>query len=136
MEAFGFGRFEARVRVPHAPSSITGFFLYEPPDEAQEIDIEIFNDRTGRVMFTYYSAGHQVSRTHELPFDPTAGFHTYGFTMEPRGWSSPSTVNVWSTSAVRCLPDHFVCISTPGFPRGWRVSAVRRTITSQWTTSG
>ncbi|EXF25367.1 hypothetical protein BG28_13290 [Nesterenkonia sp. AN1] len=79
VEAFGFGRFEARLRVPHAPSSITGFFLYEPPDEAQEIDIEIFNDRTGGVMFTYYSAGQQVSRTRELPFDPTAEFHTYSF---------------------------------------------------------
>lgn len=76
---FSFGRFEARLRVPDAPSSITGFFLYEPPDEDQEIDIEIFNDRTGRVMFTYYSAGKQVSRTHELPFDPTAGFHSYCF---------------------------------------------------------
>lgn len=85
VEAFGFGRFEARLRVPHAPSSITGFFLYEPPDEAQEIDIEIFNDQTGKVMFTYYSAGQQVSRTHELPFDPTAGFHAYGFHYGPEG---------------------------------------------------
>ncbi|RJN32398.1 glycoside hydrolase family 16 protein [Nesterenkonia natronophila] len=78
-ESHGYARFEARLRVPDAPSSITGFFLYEPPDEAHEVDIEIFNDRSGKVMFTYYLAGKQVTRTHELPFDPTAGFHDYRF---------------------------------------------------------
>ena len=68
------------MRVPNAPSSITGFFLYKAPDYESEIDIEVFNDSTRRIMFTTYAGGaqtHTITRT--LPFDPTTGFHEYSF---------------------------------------------------------
>ena len=48
------------MKLPHAPTSITGFFLYRAPDLEREIDIEVFNDPTGRVMFTTYSGGRQT----------------------------------------------------------------------------
>jgi beta-glucanase (GH16 family) len=76
----GYGYYSARMRVPNAPSSITGFFLYKAPDYESEIDIEVFNDSTRRVMFTTYAGGtqtHTVTRT--LPFEPTTGFHEYAF---------------------------------------------------------
>lgn len=79
----GYGSYEARIKVPMAPSSITGFFLYYPPDFASEIDIEVFNDDSRRVMFTYYSDGKTVTKNARLPFDPTADFHTYRFDYEP-----------------------------------------------------
>lgn len=82
-ELYGHGTYEARIKVPNAPSSITGFFLYHPPDLASEVDIEIFNDRSRRVMFTYYSGGTEVSETTRLPFDPTRGFHDYRFDYGP-----------------------------------------------------
>jgi beta-glucanase (GH16 family) len=64
--------------VPDAPSSITGFFLYEPPDFESEIDIEIFNDPSGKILFTTYAGGEQThTETKELPFDPTKDFHDY-----------------------------------------------------------
>jgi licheninase len=72
------GRFEARIKVADAPSSITGFFLYAPPDYASEIDVEILNDRTGTILLTTYAAGretHHEKRT--LGFDPTAAMHDY-----------------------------------------------------------
>ncbi len=76
----GPGFYAARIKVPDAPSSITGFFLYEPPDLESEIDIEIYNDPSGKVLFTTYAGGKQThTETLQLPFDPTEGFHDYAF---------------------------------------------------------
>jgi endo-1,3-1,4-beta-glycanase ExoK len=76
--AYRRGRFAARIEVADAPSSITGFFLYAPPDFASEIDIEILNDRSGTILLTTYADGretHHERRT--LGFDPTAATHEY-----------------------------------------------------------
>ena len=76
----GYGRYAARMRLPNAPSSITGFFLYEPPDYASEIDVEVYNDSSRRILFSTYAGGAQThTQTLALPFDPTAGFHEYRF---------------------------------------------------------
>jgi endo-1,3-1,4-beta-glycanase ExoK len=50
--AYRAGTFSARIRAARAPSSITGLFLYAPPDYASEIDIEIFNDPAGTLLLT------------------------------------------------------------------------------------
>jgi beta-glucanase (GH16 family) len=77
---YGYGSYTARIKVPYAPSSITGFFLYYPPDYASEVDIEIYNDSSRRIIFATYARGRQThSQTMTLPFDPTAGFHEYRF---------------------------------------------------------
>ena len=52
---YRFGTVRARLRVANAPTSLTAFFLYKAPDYQSEIDIEIFNDTTRRIMFTTYS---------------------------------------------------------------------------------
>jgi licheninase len=76
----GYGSYSARIRVPNTPGSITGLFLYKSPDYESEIDIEIFNDSSQRVMFATYAGGRQShTETMTLPFDPTTGFHEYGF---------------------------------------------------------
>ena len=75
---YTYGTFQARMKIANAPSSLTAFFLYKQPDYAQELDIEIYNDSSRRVMFTTYSGGamtHTV--TAFLPFDATADFHDY-----------------------------------------------------------
>lgn len=80
----GHGFYAVRLKVPDAPTSITGFFLYRPPDFQSELDIEIFNDSTGTVLFTTYAGGEKThTETLELPFDPTQGFHEYGFNYRP-----------------------------------------------------
>jgi endo-1,3-1,4-beta-glycanase ExoK len=43
------------------PSSITGFFRYEPPDFESEIDVEIYNDSSRRVLFTTYAGPQWLS---------------------------------------------------------------------------
>lgn len=72
------GTVRTRMKVANAPSSITGFFLYAPPDLASEIDIEIYNDPSGTVMYSTYANDRQTHTvTQSLGFDPTAAFHTY-----------------------------------------------------------
>jgi beta-glucanase (GH16 family) len=75
---FASGTVHARLKVADAPSSITGFFLYAPPDLASEIDIELYNDPSGLVMLTTYAGGRQThTEQRELGFNPTAGSHDY-----------------------------------------------------------
>ncbi len=79
-DLYGPGFYAARIKVPDAPSSITGFFLYEPPDYVSEIDTEIYNDSSRKILFTTYAGGKQThTETTELPFDPTEDFHDYAF---------------------------------------------------------
>ncbi len=76
----GPGFYAARIKVPDAPSSITGFFLYAPPDYASEIDIELYNDSSRKILFATYAGGKQThSVTLQLPFDPAEDYHDYAF---------------------------------------------------------
>jgi beta-glucanase (GH16 family) len=75
---FSSGTVHARLKLADAPSSITGFFLYAPPDLASEIDIEVYDDPSGTVLFTTYAGGRQTHTVRQdLGFDPTAGYHDY-----------------------------------------------------------
>jgi endo-1,3-1,4-beta-glycanase ExoK len=130
---YEYGSYAARIKLPQAPSSITGFFLYEPPDYKSEIDIEIYNDSSGRVLFTTYAGGQQThSEEMKLPFDPTTGFHEYRFDRAPgsasfyvdgrlmKEWSTglPQDsmriyVNAWFPrwlAGKRPLTDHYVLV--------------------------
>ena len=83
-KTYGYGSYTARIKVPNAPSSITGFFLYKSPDLQSEVDIEIHNDPKGKILFTTYSGGKQThTETMSLPFDPTKDSHAYGFDYRP-----------------------------------------------------
>lgn len=79
MTKFGFGSYTARMRTPLVPGTLSAFFLYEGgSDVADELDIEIHNDGSRRVIFTTWVAGRMTnSATHVLPFDPAADFHDY-----------------------------------------------------------
>ena len=81
---YRYGSYRARIQVADAPSSITGFFLYAPPDYESEIDVELFNDAAGEVMFTTYARGAQThTERRPLGFDPTAAMHEYRSTPPP-----------------------------------------------------
>jgi licheninase len=81
---YRYGSYRTSMEVANAPSSVTAFFLYRKPDYAQEIDIEIFNDSSGRIMFSTYSGGAQTHTVvKQLPFDATAGFHQYAIEYDP-----------------------------------------------------
>ena len=79
-QAVTYGSYESRMKLPKAPSSITGFFLYAPPDYFYEIDIEIHNTNEGKLLLTTYADGAvQNEYVGKLGFDPTADFHNYRF---------------------------------------------------------
>lgn len=85
-ELYLYGSYQARIKLPLAPSSITGFFLYHAPDYYHEIDIEIYNDSRGEAFFTTYARGERTNTsTHFLAFDPTTDFHVYRFDYYPQG---------------------------------------------------
>ena len=84
VDSYGYGSYTARIKAARAPSSITGFFLYAPPDFHAEMDVEIFNDSTRRILFTTYAEGGQTNTVEKrLPFDATAGFHEYRIDLYP-----------------------------------------------------
>ncbi|CAM3883071.1 glycoside hydrolase family 16 protein [Alkalicoccus chagannorensis] len=83
--ASGYGSYEAKMRLPDAPGSITGFFLYAPPDYYYEIDIEVFNQADdSEIWLTTYEDG-DTARQEKLPMerDPTASFLEYRFDYYP-----------------------------------------------------
>lgn len=81
---YRWGSYRVRMKVANAPTSLTAFFLYRPPDYQREIDIELWNDSSRRVMFSTYSGGAQTNtRTMQLPFDATADFHEYTIEYRP-----------------------------------------------------
>lgn len=84
VDTHSYGSYAARIKAAHAPSSITGFFLYNPPDFHTEIDVEIFNDESGRILCTTYADGEQTNTVEKrLPFDAMAGFHEYRIDLYP-----------------------------------------------------
>ena len=84
VDAYDYGSYAASIKAARAPSSITGFFLYAPPDFHTEIDVEIFNDESGRVLFTTFADGEQTNTVEKkLPFDATAAFHEYRMDLYP-----------------------------------------------------
>ena len=79
-----FGAYEIRMKLPDAPSSITGFFLYKAPDYDHEIDIEVFNNERGELLLTTYANNKkQHEYVGELTFDPTEKFHNYRIEYYP-----------------------------------------------------
>jgi len=80
LNKYGYGIYEIRMKLPSASSSITGFFMYMPPDFFYEVDMELFNDSSGTLLLTTYSEGN-ISNTEEytLGFDATKDFHNYRF---------------------------------------------------------
>lgn len=74
----GFGSYEIKMKLPNAPSSITGFFLYKEPDFENEIDIELYNDPKSRLLLTTYANGIESNvYKGDLGFDPTLDYNIY-----------------------------------------------------------
>lgn len=120
---YSYGSYSTRMKLPHAPSSITGFFLYEPPDYASEIDIEIYNDSSRKIMFTTYARGKQThTQRMTLPFDPTSGFHDYRFDYNSNSvcfYVDGRLMKRWKGGIPKTL---CTCTSTPGIRRGSRAT--------------
>lgn len=134
-DLYGYGSYSARIKVPHAPSSITGFFLYQPPDYASEIDIEIYNDTSRKIMFTTYANGKQThTQTMTLPFDPTNGFHDYRFdyaSNSVRFYADGKLMKTWKGGITRKQMKLYLNAWYPSWLEGKRPSTDRFVLVDQ-----
>ena len=91
--SFLFGRFEAELKPPRVPGSVTGIFLHRDSPR-QEIDIELVGKTPSRLLTNvYYNPGAEGARFDygyrgtpwiiDLGFDASADFHLYSVEWEP-----------------------------------------------------
>ena len=83
---FKYGTYRASILVAPVPGSITGFFLYRGPTNANnEIDIEIYNDGKWQIEFTTWLNGDETNTIKKpLNFDPSAEYHEYRIDFYPQ----------------------------------------------------
>jgi beta-glucanase (GH16 family) len=119
---YGFGTYRARIRLADAPSSLTAFFLYRAPDYQQEIDIELYNDSSRRIMLSTYSGGAQTNtRTLLLPFDATADYHEYEIDYRSgyvQFLVDGTALQTWTTGVPRSTMNVFVNAWFPSWLAG------------------
>jgi hypothetical protein len=113
---FHYGYYEARIKASETEASkefgvVNAFFMYSPKGNNNEIDIEFlskdFIGNTGKVHFVLHPGNYHISR--DLPFNPAAGFHNYGFK-----WSA-SSVDFFVDRHINQEPVETMSISD-GFP--------------------
>lgn len=78
--SYRHGRFRCRLRTARARGSLSAFFLYEraPGERNDEVDVEIPNDGSGRVLLTTWADGVRTNhRAVDAGFDPSEAFHAY-----------------------------------------------------------
>ena len=137
-DLYRYGVYRTSLKVPDAPGSITGFFLYEAPDYEREIDIEIYNDGSRRISFSTYSPHynadgslikgptHTVTKT--LPFDPSAGFHDYAFSSYPgsvRFYVDGQLMQTWSDALPKTPMKLWINVWYPDWLQGDRSATDR-----------
>jgi endo-1,3-1,4-beta-glycanase ExoK len=87
VESFLYGYFEARIKVPRDPGIVTGLFTYAERAGSvrpNEIDIEVLGRAPRVAELTIHENGRATTQKVTLPFDASAGFHTFGFDWQPR----------------------------------------------------
>ena len=81
---YKYGTYRASIKTPsQLPGTYTTFFLYESTN-LDEIDIEIWNDGSGKLdLNTWVKGVQKFSSQIILPFDPSSQFHEYRIDYYP-----------------------------------------------------
>lgn len=85
-EAFLYGYFEARLRMPRGRGLVSAFFTYGRPagiETRTEIDMELTGYDPSRIELVYHVGEQAHLQVVQLPFDASADFHTYAFEWRP-----------------------------------------------------
>ncbi len=86
-EFYHYGYYETSMQAIKNDGVVSSFFTYTGPSDDNpwdEIDIEILGKDTTKVQLNYYTNGigtHEYM--HDLGFDASQGYHTYGFDWQP-----------------------------------------------------
>ncbi|MBN2356087.1 family 16 glycosylhydrolase [candidate division KSB1 bacterium] len=87
IEAFVYGRFEARYKAPVGSGMLASFFTYHEITSSttwNEIDFEILGRYHDDVQVTSIGPGQKIRNSHQfVKFDPHADFHVYAFEWTP-----------------------------------------------------
>jgi len=122
--AFRYGYIEIRAQLPGPRGFWPAFWTWQAAGNNQwtETDVfEFYSDSHSRLYLTQHS-GAGGSLAYTMPFDPTAGMHTYGADIEPDGTrfyvdgkrvhTAPGT----STVPTNIIIDNFVYSKIPPTP--------------------
>lgn len=118
---YKYGTYRASIKTPlQLPGTYTTFFLYESAN-FDEIDIEIWNDGTGRVDFNIWLKGIQkFSSQVILPFNPGEKFHEYRIDYYPDEVSFwIDNIKIKSTSDILQIPQAITNIYLSGWWPKW-----------------
>lgn len=87
VNAYKYGVYKARLKVPKTPGTIAGFFTYTGPVEGtqhDEIDVEIKGDDPTWMQVNYWYNNVEHPTLLKLDFDASAGEHEYAFRWSNR----------------------------------------------------
>ncbi len=118
---YKYGSYRASIKTPlQLPGTYTTFFLYESAN-LDEIDIEIWNDGTGKVDFNTWVKGVQkFSAQVVLPFNPGEQFHEYRIDYYPNEVSFwIDNVKLKSTGDISQIPTTITNIYLSGWWPKW-----------------
>ena len=80
---YGYGLYEVSMKAIKNDGVVSSFFTYTGPSDNNpwdEIDVEILGKDTTKVQFNYFTDSKgEHEHLHDLGFDASEGFHTYGF---------------------------------------------------------
>ena len=103
-EFYGYGRFETRMKASNLPGTVTAFFLYTGPSDANphdEIDIEILGKDPTRMQVNYFTNDVGNHETWiDLGFDASQDYHDYSIS--------------WSENAITWCVDGTICHTEDG----------------------
>ncbi len=112
-EKFGYGRYEARMRVPKGSGLVSAFFVYTGPyygDPWDEIDFEFLGKDTTQVQINWFAGADEPDhgKLIDLGFDASEDFHTYAFEWRPDSitWVVDGRVVHEVTADTATLPSH------------------------------
>lgn len=126
---YKYGSYRASIKTPLLlPGTYTTFFMYESTN-LDEIDIEIWNDGTGRVDFNTWVKGVQkFSSQITLAFNPGAQFHEYRIDYYPNEVSFwIDNVKLRSTTDISQIPTTMSNIYLSGWWPKWMTGDVATT---------
>jgi endo-1,3-1,4-beta-glycanase ExoK len=85
-EAYLYGYFEARLRMPRGPGLVAAFFTFTLPGDREtqnEIDMELLGRDPLIIELTYHVGSRATRQIEVLGFDASSDFHTYAFEWRP-----------------------------------------------------
>ncbi|AFC99313.1 Beta-glucanase/Beta-glucan synthetase [Methanocella conradii HZ254] len=85
---YSYGKYRASIKLSQTPGTYEAFFSYQWPTSTKvhnEIDIEFIKgtDGTTTAMLSTWVNYQYDRKTIKLSFDPSAGYHTYGYNWYP-----------------------------------------------------